>query len=314
MEHSIEGNFPPSDENVENINGDDRKDNKENNGANNETDKEMIDSIVKEYSSIPPGEYQIMIDIETDIKNNLFEDFGKYISDETKALINRNRKLLVVSEEDFETFAQEWLPKSPEYNADDLESTNTTGSYFSIGDLVVIKDMKAKAEDIWKNSFREFVDKYPQIDEKIAVTMIQYSLIISTLTHEFIHSVQVPEWLKERNITDIADKDIKKFIQFRALAECGACYITNKLLKDRYSKIILGRDGHKTERETFAYLLNKYGENAYYVFFNTKPDNMDDESFNNLKADVLNEFNSELLVDIGIIKKGKESVFDQLPD
>ena len=226
MEHSIEGNFPSGNENVEDINENGEEygeDNKTNNEADNEIDKEMIDSIVKEYSSISPGEYQIIIDIETDIKNKLFEDFGKYISDETKTLINKRRKLVVMGEGDFETFAQEWLPKSSEYNADDLEITDTAGAYFSIGDLVVIKDLKAKAEDIWKSNFREFIDKYPQMDEKFAITMIRYSLIISTLTHEFVHSVQVPEWLKEK---DIADKNIKKFIQFRALAECGACYIT----------------------------------------------------------------------------------------
>ena len=232
---------------------------------------------------------------------------------------------MVVREEDFRTFREDW---APEDSLDILESAKIMGSYFTMGDIIVMKDMDARAKSIWKNYLEGFFDKDHQIDERTAITIIRYSLTISTLTHEIVHSVQFPEGFKEfeekfkeKNITD---KDIKNIVRFRALAECGASYITNKILKERYTDIMpIGIDPDTEEVEYdpaekrikfFGHMLNKYGENAYYVFFNTKPDNMSNESFNNLKKDMFSEFNSQVLADIGIIKEDEEEAFDQLAD
>lgn len=232
---------------------------------------------------------------------------------------------MVVREEDFRTFREDW---APEDSLDILESAKIMGSYFTMGDIIVMKDMDARAKSIWKNYLEGFFDKDHQIDEKTAITIIRYSLIISTLTHEIVHSVQIPEGFKEfeekSKEKKITDKDIKNVIRFKALAECGASYITNKILKERYTDIMPIEIDPATEEvrydpaekriKFFDHILDKYGENAYYVFFNTKPNNMDSESFNNLKEDVFREFNSQVLADIEIIKEDEKEAFDQLAD
>lgn len=230
----------------------------------------------------------------TSIKNSIFNDFGKYISQAEKTKFNDiDNRFLILSQKDTATFLEDFYPESA------INRKNYTGGKFlRIGDFIAVSDMKELAKSFWEENKKHYSDD-EKIDPTAIIMNIQLSLLASTLVHECIHSTEGKS--VEYGATDS--------IHAIALSECGTSYITEQVLKNHYPRARIFRDKIDEHRvEVFDNILKKHGEKAYIVFFNNKPGNMDESTFKEIKKSIYAVFNSENLLSTGILSE------EQIPE
>jgi len=118
------------------------------------------------------------------IKNYIVQKYGEHISEKMKErLETAERRILLVSPEDYKTLAEEWVPGSK------AEVKDVSGHYTRLGSMVVINDMVENSKDIW-NKNKEIFDKFPGGQQSLVLPYIRLSLITETLVHELVHSCE----------------------------------------------------------------------------------------------------------------------------
>ncbi|KKS65720.1 MAG: hypothetical protein UV35_C0034G0006 [candidate division WWE3 bacterium GW2011_GWB1_42_6] len=259
---------------------------------------DIADSLKTEYSSISPEEQSFVNETGVAIKNYIVQKYGEHISEKMKErLETAERRILLVSPEDYKTLAEEWVPGSK------AEVKDVSGHYTRLGSMVVINDMVENSKDIW-NKNKEIFDKFPGGQQSLVLPYIRLSLITETLVHELVHSCE----------EDAGNEKIKDAIKRQALDEAGASFITGNIMKERYSMALPTTAKFQDERVAmFGNLLSKYGEDVYDIFFSNIPDSTVEKiRYENLVKKIYSEFTSEKLVGLGIIRSYQAVIYDNM--
>lgn len=261
---------------------------------------DVADSIKAEYSSVSPDEQNFVTAMAGGIKEYVVHTYGEHISKDMKERIETaEKRIVMVDDEGFKTLSEDWKPES------DLSPSEGSAYFSKIGNLIIIRDMVEHSKKIWDEG-KETFDSLPEDQKSIALPYIRFSLITQTLVHELVHSCQ----------EDTGEFHNKNVFRRMALDECGASYLTDKIMREKYPKgINLEGKNDKDRADTFNYLLGKYGDEVYDVFFSNVPKGVAEKAkYEELQKDIYSEFGTKKLVQLGILDDDKATVYDRMSE
>ncbi len=259
---------------------------------------EVVDSIKSEYSSASPQEQEFVNAVAEGIKDYVVHTYGEHISNDMKErLETAEKRIVIVDNEGFKTLSEDWKPES------DLLVSEGSGYFSKLGSLVIVRDMVEHSKKIWEEG-KEIFESLPENQKILALPYIRFSLITNALVHELVHSCQ-------EDTGEVHNKNVFRRV---ALDECGATYLTDRIMEERYPKgnFFESKDS-KVRADTFNYLLGKYGDEVYDVFFNNVPKgSVEKARHEELQKEIYSEFNTKKLVQLGILESEKATVYDRM--
>ncbi|KKS31583.1 hypothetical protein A2380_00915 [candidate division WWE3 bacterium RIFOXYB1_FULL_43_24] len=273
-------------------------------------DKEIVDSLKLEYSSATPFEENLVRDTFNIVRDEMLNKYGDYIPDDArerllsnKDNINGTNHVLILSEEDYQSFNDEWLPKLQQLNKQEqLPPLQPGGMWLRMGQVIVVCDMTEVAKRNWESS-KKYFENYGQIDEEAMINFIKNSTVTALLTHETIHSCQ--------GSIEHMDRGRDMYIRV-ALDECGVHYLCDEILKTKFPRMVSAPQQFDKERiEKFQDILKKYGDDAYGVLFQNVPKGVaEKEHYESLKKKIYSEFTEEDIVRLGIADRLTSKFFE----
>ncbi len=272
-------------------------------------DKDIVDSLKMEYSSLVPFQENLVRNTFNTVKEIVLDRLGEHIPRDAKERlkssddpVNGTNRILVLSEQDYLNFKDAWMPRMIGRLEEGPAPTPAGGAWLKLGDLIVCSDITETARASWeasKANFRNFLE----IDDKTMTELIKYSTIVSVLTHETIHSCEGtgerPETKRELNVKT-------------ALHECGAHFLSDKIMQEKYSSLFpCVQPFDQVRKDKFTQLLGKYGEDLYDVLFENIPQSVENRKvYDALKENVYSEFTDIDLFELGILEKPKSDLFE----
>ena len=261
---------------------------------------DIADSIKAEYSSVSPAEQEFANVIAQGVKDYIIHTYGEHISKDMKErLETAEKRIVMVDSEGFKKLYEDWRPESE-------RPAPEAAAYFTrIGSMVVLNDMVERSKKIW-NDGKEIFESLPENQQSAVLPYIRFSLVTETLVHELVHSCQ----------EEAGDTQYKNSFRRWALNESGASYITGKIMEERYSKALPMVTGYgKARADTFNYLLGKYGEEVYDVFFSNVPKgSVGKGRYDELQKEIYAEFDTKKIVQMGLLPSDEASIYDGMSE
>ena len=261
---------------------------------------DMIDPIRAEYSSVSPEIQKLVEGIAVGTKEYILQKYGEHISKDMKDTFETaEKRIVLVDNEGYKNLCEDWKPENP------LPEPEASAHFSKLGNLIIMLDMVERSKEII-NEEKEQYDALPDDKKSLVLPHIQFSLVTRALIHELVHSCQV----------DTGEFHNKNVFRRLALDESGASYLTAKILEERYPKAVTlkGKDD-KARADTFNYLLGKYGDEVYDVFFNNVPKgSVEKARHEELQKEIYSEFNTKKLVQLGILESDKAKVYDHMSE
>ena len=261
---------------------------------------EVVDSIKAEYSSVSPEIQKFVDDIATGIKKYIIEGYGEHISKEMRTnLETSDKRIILVDGEDFNKLNEDWKPDNK------YEVPEASACFTYLGNMVIMRDMVERAQVGWEHN-TEFAKTVPENLKSTVLSYIRFSMITSTLVHELVHSCEA----------DAGETQHKYSVIRWALDECGSCYITDRIIKEKYPKAISLVGEYEPDRALmFNYLVGKYGEEVYDVYFSNVPKGAVEKArYEELEKNIYSEFNTKKIVQLGILTSDQAVEYDRMVD
>ena len=252
-------------------------------------DKELVDSIKMECSSISPAEQQAISQFAKYSKNLILEEFGNHISLEKKDNLEKVTDHFVIMDIDhFEKFKEAWLPEI-NFGKQSLENG---GYYFRMGDVIAVRDnmdiIKQVSEAAYKQNYFP-----PGMTRDVYEKRLMLTMTADIIIHELIHYSQ--------NMPD--EKGKENVLKMMCFIECGASYATEKILRDTLPKVRLQEPEFNQVRvKKFEKLLEVYGDGVLDVCFgNYEKGTSEEKEVEKLRDEIYKEFDLYEMARLGLI-------------